>query len=327
MKSNYFKKISVIILIIAVLPIFDYTPLRNSGIKFVKYAEARKKYKKYRRYRRRRARTFALNFKDVEISEFVNIMSKLTGKNIILSDRVRGKITIISPRKIPVYNAFNIMKSILEVKGFAVVRSGNLYKIVRVREAIKQNVEIYVDGKKLRTSSKGKDIITYLYKLKNADSSDILNALRPLKSRNTNIVVYQPTNTLILSGIQTEINGLIEIAKQLDKKVEGPGGQTGNIHVVHLENAVAEDLANVLSRVPFSETAKINTSPLYNKRFTRKTRRRTRRSRRTRRIIRNRYIKSKKKSKLSIIPNKATNSLIITATPAEFRQILRVIKQ
>ena len=40
--------------------------------------------------------TFALNFNDVEISEFINVMSRILGKNIILSDKVRGKITISS---------------------------------------------------------------------------------------------------------------------------------------------------------------------------------------------------------------------------------------
>ena len=42
--------------------------------------------------RRRWPRTFALNFKDVEISEFISVMSQLIKKNIILSDKVRGKI-------------------------------------------------------------------------------------------------------------------------------------------------------------------------------------------------------------------------------------------
>jgi type II secretory pathway component GspD/PulD (secretin) len=93
-------------------------------------------------------RNFALNFRDVEISEFLNIMSQLIGKNIILDDKIKGKISISSARKVPVSQAYNIMKSILEVKGLAVVETDNLIKVLPIQDAIKKNVEIIVDGKR-----------------------------------------------------------------------------------------------------------------------------------------------------------------------------------
>ena len=73
----------------------------------------------------------------------------------------------------------------------------------------------------------------------------------------------------------------------------------GNIHVIHLQNAVAEDLAGVLSRIPFSETAKINTSPIQQP-----TRRRSKKASRT---TKSQYSpRSKDQTKLSIIANKST---------------------
>ena len=46
--------------------------------------------------KRQSAQTFALNFKDTEISEFLTTMGQLTGKNIVIDEKVKGKITIIS---------------------------------------------------------------------------------------------------------------------------------------------------------------------------------------------------------------------------------------
>jgi general secretion pathway protein D len=54
----------------------------------------------------KKERFFALNFKDVEIAEFLNVMSQLIGKNILIDDKVKGKITISSVKKIPVSEAF-----------------------------------------------------------------------------------------------------------------------------------------------------------------------------------------------------------------------------
>ena len=46
-----------------------------------------------------RENTFSLNFNDVEISDFLNVMSQILEKNIIISDKVKGKITISSARR------------------------------------------------------------------------------------------------------------------------------------------------------------------------------------------------------------------------------------
>ena len=205
-----------------------------------KTTTTRKRTKK----KRKRVKHFTLNFRDVEISEFLNIMSQLIGKNIIIDEKVRGKITISSAKKIPVTEAFNILKSILEVKGFAVVETRNLIKVIPIKEAVKKNVEVIVDGKKKELPEEGDKTITYLFEVQFADANEIANVLRALKSNFVDIVVYPPLNVIVLSGTVTEINGLIKVTSALDKKIEEEMLEEmvgkGNIHVVHLENADAE---------------------------------------------------------------------------------------
>lgn len=264
---------------------------------------------------------FALNFKDVEIAEFINIMGQLIGKNIIIDDRVKGKISISSAKKVPLSEAYSVMKAILEVKGLAVVETPNLIKILPIEDAIKKNADIIVDG---RTVSDEKSI-TYLIELKNTEANEVAGVLRSLKSKTSDIVVYQSLNTLIITGITSEVNGLIKIAETLDSKSGGGDAMersAGNIHVVHLENANAEDLAGVLSRIPFSESAIIDTSPVPQPQP--KT---PRPSERARRVTQQHGAAVAKPAKLSIIANKDTNSLIITAKPDEFSEILRIIRE
>ena len=265
---------------------------------------------------------FALNFKDVEIAEFINMMGQLIGKNIIIDDRVKGKITISSARKVPISEAYDIMKVILEVKGLAVIETPNLIKILPIEEAVKKNADVIVDGKVVSDEK----TITYLLELKNADANEVAATLRSLKSKTADIIVYQSLNLLIITGITSEVNGLITLARSLDTK--GAGGEravsAGNIHVVHLENANAEDLANVLSRIPFSETAKIDTTPVPPPEQPQQP---VQPSDRARRVERQHGASPQKPAKLSIIANKDTNSLIITATPEEFKEISRIIKE
>lgn len=263
---------------------------------------------------------FALNFKDVEIAEFINVMGGLIGKNIIIDDRVKGKISISSARKVPLSEAYNVMKAILEVKGLSIVETPNLIKILPIEEAIKKNSSIIVDGKPMTDERS----ITFLLEMKNADANEVANALRSLKSKNTDVVVYQSLNILIITGITSEVNGLIKIARSLDEKISpaGPERTTGNIHVYHLENANSDDLAAVLARIPFSESAKIDTSPI-----SAPQPQKVEPSDKARRVTQQHGAGTDKTAKLSIISNKETNSLVITAKPDEYAEILRIIKE
>ncbi len=276
---------------------------------------------------------FTLNFKDVELAEFLNIMSQLIKKNIMVDEKVRGKITISSAKRIPVSQAFDILKSILEVKGFAVIETENLIKVVPIKDAIKKNVEIIVDKDGKAALPAEDRAITYLLLIEYADANEVANVLRQLKSNDTDIVVYLPLNTIILSGNANEISGLTRISRSLDKKmvdIKDDKARKGNIHVVHLENADAEKLAAVLARIPFSETAKIDTSPVSTPTATPPQQQPAiRRSDRTSRVTQSQQTVSPTASaqKLSIIANKETNSLIISATPQEFAEIERVVKE
>jgi general secretion pathway protein D len=282
---------------------------------------------------------FTLNFKDVEIIEFINMMSQLIGKNVIVDEKVRGKITITSVKKFPVSHAYDIFMSILEVKGLAAVEtSSGLIKIIPVKDAIKKNAEIVVDGKSRDVQTKEEKTVTYLFTVKYSDANEIATALRSLKSNNVDIVVYQSLNTIIMSGVSSEIDGLVKIAQELDKEIKDKGDEekvsSGNIHIYHLENADAEQLAAVLSRIPFSETAKIAQGPINppnqnvnpgmpGEQPSVRASARAARTTRTQPTA----ASAAQTGKLSIIPNKETNSLVIYATPEEYNEIKRIIKE
>ena len=69
-----------------------------------------------------------MDFQDVDLDVLVKFISEITGKNFILDDRVKGKVTIISPGKISVDEAYAVFQSVLQVKGFTTVPSGAVHQ-------------------------------------------------------------------------------------------------------------------------------------------------------------------------------------------------------
>jgi general secretion pathway protein D len=299
--------------------VFSQSPENPAPVPASKQAEVKKTTAKNAAGKKQEY--FTLNFKDVDIAEFANMMGSMTGKNVVIDETVRGKLSITSSKKIPVADAFNVMKSILEIKGLTVIETNNLLRIIPIRDAMKKNTEVITDaptGVKLDSQK----TITILVDIQTADAMQINSVLQPLKSPFTDIVVYAPLNTLILSGPSSEIDGLMKIARALDRMPsdkgdkKDPKANKGNIHVIQLKYASAEDLANVLSRVPFSEVAFVNTEDPA-----------VRQAAAAQRVSGQPAQVQQQKSKLSIIASKDANALIVTATPSEFTEIQKLIDQ
>lgn len=76
-----------------------------------------------------------MDFNNVELPVFVKFISEITGKNFVIDERVRGKVTVFSPTKISVEKAYQVLLSVLELKGLTAVPQDEVTKIVPLNEA------------------------------------------------------------------------------------------------------------------------------------------------------------------------------------------------
>jgi len=186
-------------------------------------------------------RFISIDFNNVDINVFIKFISELTGKNFVVDNKVKGKVTVISPSKISVKEAYKVFESVLEVHGYATVEAGKVIKIIPSPEARTKNIETLL---KVRATSPEDKIITQIITLKYADASEIKKLFTPLISKSSVILAYSPTNMLIVTDFHSNITRLIRIIKAID--VTGIGHE---ISVIPLEFADAEKLVKILSSV------------------------------------------------------------------------------
>ena len=186
-------------------------------------------------------RFVSIDFNNVDISVFVKFMSELTGMNFVIDQRVRGKVTIISPSKISVDEAYQVFESVLEVHGFSTVKSGGVVKIIPTTDARTKSIET-----RIREESGNIDdqIVTQLIPLKYANPDEIKRLLTPLIGKSSVILSYPDTNTLIITDTKSNIKRLMRILKVVD--VAGTGQ---NITVIPVEYADASKLVTILGTV------------------------------------------------------------------------------
>ncbi|MBN1932894.1 MAG: type II secretion system secretin GspD [Desulfobacterales bacterium] len=186
-------------------------------------------------------RFVSIDFNDVDLTVFIKFISELTGKNFVIDDKIRGKVTIISPAKISVEEAYKVFESVLEVHGYATVQAGEIIKIVSSPEARTKNIETKL---KEEAGSPDDKIVTQLIPLSYADPNEIKRLFTPLISKNSVILAYPPTNMLIVTDVYSNIVRLLQILKPID--VKGIGQE---ISLIPLEFADAAKLINLLSTV------------------------------------------------------------------------------
>jgi len=185
---------------------------------------------------------FTFNLQDVTLEDLIRIIANITGKRFILGGKMRNiTATIYAPTKITVNEAYRAFLSVLEVNGLTAVPSGSYYKIVESAGAVQRALPIYNEKEQVPPEDR---IITRIQKLTNVSADEIAQLLGRFKSKDGDLTVYAPTNTIIITDYGSNIERLARFATEFD--VPGTGEQ---IYVEPVHYADATDLADRLLEV------------------------------------------------------------------------------
>jgi len=192
----------------------------------------------------------SIDFEDVDINVFIKFISEVTDKNFVIDNRVKGKVTVLSPGKISADKAYKVFESVLDVHGFAAVPAGDVIKIVSTFEARTKNMETVKGKQSLPLSDR---MITQIIPLDYADPAAIKRLIAPLVSKRSAVMSYDESSMIVITDYQSNIARLIKIIDAVDIKETGR-----EITIINLDNADAGDLAKTLKEV-FSSNTKAET--------------------------------------------------------------------
>jgi general secretion pathway protein D len=185
-------------------------------------------------------RYITIDFDNVDIQVFVKFISELVGKNFVIDDKVKGKkVTIISPKKIAINEAYKVFESVLDVYGFTAVPAGDVIKIIPSQDAKEKNIETRLKEEAISPEDK---IVTQIIALEYSNPDDMKKVLDPLVSKASIILSYPPTGMLVITDVLSNIKRLQKIVTALD--VEGVGEE---ISYLRLKFASATEVAKSLT--------------------------------------------------------------------------------
>ena len=260
---------------------------------------------------------------EMDVQDLIQTISEITSENFILDESVKGKkITVIAPSGFKRENAMRLFETILSLNGFSIVKKDGTNIIVPKRDIKIKSIPTEVGSDYGESSD---SFITRLIQLDNIKASDAANILKPLISREGDIVVYPALNMLIIIETGDNLNRVLKIIENLDVETE--------IEFIKIENAEASEVATKLVEI-FGGTGGSTTQAARTTQrqpAAQRSRSTTSRSRARETSTQQPAISSQSTADSSavgfkVITDERTNSLIIIAYPEDMAKIKAVIE-
>lgn len=238
-----------------------------------------------------------VNFDQVDIRVMLKTIGDITGINFVVDDRIKGPVTIMSPTKIRLGEIYQVLESILDVKGYAAVPAGagDLVKIIPREEAVKRNLQVRIGSDPLEIPQND-SIVTQIIHLKYADVTEISEIVKPLLTTGLHMTTYPRTNSIFVTDTSSNIHHIAKIIYNLDV----PGSKE-QVTTIPLTYASAQVLSDQITQImdaggAASQDGRTRITPAI-------------------------------KTDLKILPDVRTNSLIAVANPQDTEMIKTLARQ
>ena len=184
-----------------------------------------------------RAYETTLNIKDADINTLITTVSEVTGRNCIVDQRVKGKVTVISSTPMSADGVYETFLAVLQVYGFAAVPAGEAIKII-------PEATVRQEGGALLISPRGlaqEEVITRVLQIQNVPAAQLVPILRPLVPQWGHLAAYAPSNMLIIADRAVNVIRLERIISEIDQSGDR------DIQMVKLAHASAAEVVRILT--------------------------------------------------------------------------------
>jgi len=178
-----------------------------------------------------------LNFVEADISSVIAAIGEYTNITFLIDPRVKGTISLMSEKPVSKTQAFQLLTSVLRLRGYTVVTGNGYTKVVPEADAKLQAGPIQTG------MTRGDQIATQIFHLSYESATNLASVLRPLISPNNVINANPGNNTLVITDYADNLIRLKKIISALDKPANN------KIEVIAIRHAIASDVAAMVNRL------------------------------------------------------------------------------
>jgi type IV pilus assembly protein PilQ len=155
----------------------------------------------------------SLDFQDADIHNIFRILHEVSGKNFVIGDDVKGKVTL----KLTNVPWDQVLDLILNMNKLGTVTEGN---VVRIAMLSTLGAEQQAIAKKMQADEQAKELapmVTEYIKLNYTDASSLKTHLDGIKTARGKVTIDQATNMIIIKDEKEALANAMELISKLDE--------------------------------------------------------------------------------------------------------------
>ena len=173
-----------------------------------------------------------INFKDLKISDFIMITSKIINKNILFTDKIEGIMDFIPNKEVSKSDLIKILDLVLEEKGYVLIDEKNILRVVKSSTIEKDTLIIKLNN--LKASEAKKKI-------------DLISAMKFNKEeQKIAIIEDENNNSLTLLGQKKDLKFLSDYIRTIDNTNIS---NKKDIKIFPLKNVEASTVVKILEEI------------------------------------------------------------------------------
>jgi general secretion pathway protein D len=186
----------------------------------------------------------ALRLNNASLTELIDILARQLKINYILDPGVRGSVNIFTYGEVKPVDMMQLLETILRINGAAMVKVGDIYRIVPVNRISQLPVppQIIPDGKTLPDDER---MIMNLIFLKYTSAVEMNNLVKQFLGEGAQVTVYEAANLLIMQDNARSMRRTMELIAMFDS--DQFAGQ--RVRLYEIENSRPTDVVKELDTI------------------------------------------------------------------------------
>ena len=170
-----------------------------------------------------------VNFRNLNVRDFIEMVSKITQKNILIESDLKGKINFVSQTPIKKSGLLPLANSILSSKGLSLIDQGEYYKVVKSANAAGEGLPVL-------SNIEGDTMATVMFPLHNSNAAVIRAKIKPLLHKNAKVISFKENNVLAITANPRTLKSIAKIINVVEER-----GEKKSV-VLSLKNSTVKDV-------------------------------------------------------------------------------------
>ncbi len=186
----------------------------------------------------------SFDFDDADLYAVIRTMADMLKINYIVEPGISGKVTIHTAGRLREEDLFSVFHQTLEVNGLAAVREGNVYRIMKLKDALRMPISSRL-ARDAKETPPDERIVIQIIPLKFISAQEVTKVITPFISSDGAIISEGGSNTLLVVDKGINVYKVLKLVEVFDVSVF----EKIHYRFYALENLSAESTVKLLREV------------------------------------------------------------------------------